>query len=213
MRETPATRIEIAGPQLRADQAGYVLGDESIDGFADRPDLDPVARRRIAGWAQAFGHELDERQRALLEAPEPEDPVGIALLEAAVRNADVDLPLAARSGLHDRLSDEERRLVREPWRGLPGPQRRDYPLNVTELAQLTGTTAKQVRDWERATLLPGARIEGRRQFFSAAAVHAFALRRMDRYQIAALATVRADEHDHSTFVSLLEHALAGRRAG
>jgi DNA-binding transcriptional MerR regulator len=209
MPELPATRITIDGPQLRADQSGYVLGEDFVDGFADRPDLGPVARRRIAGWAQAFGHDLDDRQRALLEAPEPEDGIGLALLDAAVRNADVDLPLAARFGLYDRLTDEERSLVREPWRALRGPERRDYPLNVAELAQLTGATAKQLRDWETATLLPAARIDGRRQFFSAAVVHAFALRRLDRFQVAALASLQGTGDD--VFADLLEHALAARR--
>jgi DNA-binding transcriptional MerR regulator len=206
----PATRIEISGPQLRPDQAGYVLDGRFVDGFADAPTLDVSARRRIAGWAHAFGHVVDDAQLALLQVPEPEDAIGLELLSAAARNTDVDLPLAAEFGLYDRLTDDERRLVREPWHGLPGSERRDYPLNVTELAKLTGTTAKQVREWESATLLPGARIDGRRQFFSAAVVHAFALQRLSRFQVAALANVVVAEDD-DVFLALLEHTLATRR--
>ena len=40
-------------------------------------------------WAQTFGHELDDAQRALLESPEPEDPIGMELLHAAVDDMDV----------------------------------------------------------------------------------------------------------------------------
>jgi hypothetical protein len=207
----PATRLEIPGPTLHGQRAGYVLGDQYIEGFADDPTLDLRGRWRIADWAQAFGHELDDAQRTLLESPEPEDPVGMELLYAATDDIDVDLPLAHQFGLYDRLTEGELLLVDEPWRGLPGDERRDYPLNVTELAKLTGVTAKQVREWESAMLLPAAWIDGRRQFFSAAVVHAFALRRLGRFQIAALANVMAAEDDDDVFIQLIEHTLAARR--
>jgi DNA-binding transcriptional MerR regulator len=210
LNTAPATRIDITGPQLRPDQAGYVVDGRFVDGFADDRTRDVAARRRIAGWARAFGHELDDAQRALLEVPEPEDSVGLELLAAAARNTDVDLPFTAEFGLYEQLSAEELRLVREPWHGLPGNERRDYPVSVAELATLTGATAKQVREWETATLLPGARIDGRRQFFSAAVVHAFALRRLNRYQVAALANVMVAD-DHDVFLTLVEHTLAARR--
>jgi hypothetical protein len=207
----PATRLEITGPQLHGARAGYVLGDQYIDGFADDPTLDLSGRWRIADWAQAFGHELDDAQRALLELPEPKDPIGRELLHAATDDIDVDLPLAAQFGLYDRLTEDELLLAREPWRALPGEERRDYPLNVTELATLTGATAKQVREWETAGLLPAGWIDGRRQFFFTATVHAFALRQLSRFQIAALANVLAAEDDDDVFIQLIEHTLAARR--
>jgi hypothetical protein len=207
----PATRIEITGPQLHADRAGYVLDGRYIDGFADDLSLDLRGRWRIADWAQAFGRELDEVQRALLESPEPEDPSGMELLHAAVDDIEVDLPLAAQFGLYDRLTEDELLLARHPWRGLPGEERRGYPINVTELAMLTGITPKQVREWETAGLLPAGWIDGRRQFFLTAAVHAFALRRLSRFQIAALANVLAAEDDDDVFIQLIEHTLAARR--
>jgi hypothetical protein len=207
----PATRTRITGPQLHADQAGYVLGHRYVDGFADDPALDLRGRWRIADWAQAFDHKLDHAQRALLEQPEPENPMGIELLDAAVKDFDVDLPLADQFGLYDRLTADELLLVDEPWHGLPGEERRDYPLNVTELATLTGTTPKQVREWETAKLLPASWIDGRRQFCSAAVVHAFALRRLSRFQIAALVNALAAEKDDDVFLQLVEHTLAARR--
>lgn len=207
----PATRIRITGPQLHADRAGYVLDGRYIDGFADDPTLDLRGRWRIADWGLAFGYELDDAQRSLLEQPEPEDPIGMEVLHAAVNDMDVDLPLAAQLGLYDRLTEDELLLVDEPWRGLPGEERRDYPLNVSELATLTGATVKQVREWETAKLLPAAWIAGRRQFFSAAVVHAFALQRLSRFQIAALANVLAAENDDDVFIQLIEHTFAVRR--
>jgi hypothetical protein len=207
----PATRSEIRGPTLHGQRAGYVLDGRYVEGFADDPALDLRGRWRIAYWAQAFGYELDDAQRALLEQPEPVYPIGREILHAAVHDMDVDLPLARQFGLSDRLAEDELLLVDEPWHGLPGEERRDYPLNVSELATLTGTTAKQVREWETAGLLPASWIDGRRQFLSAAVVHAFALRRLSRFQIAALANVLAAEKDDDVFIQLIEHTLAARR--
>jgi hypothetical protein len=207
----PATRIEITGPQLHADRAGYVLDGRYIDGFADDLSLDFKGRRLLADWAQAFGYPLDDAQRALLELPEPVDPVSRELLHAAVTDLEVDLPFADQFGLFDRLTEDELLLVDEPWRGLRGEERRDYPLNVTELATLTGTTAKQIREWETARLLPSSWIDGRRQFCAAAVVHAFALRRLSRFQIAALANIMTADSDDDVFIQLAQHTLAARR--
>ncbi|HEV3002193.1 MAG TPA: hypothetical protein VGW75_15735 [Solirubrobacteraceae bacterium] len=212
MPETPATRIDFSGPQLRADQRGYVLDGEFVDGFDDRRDLSPLARRQIAMWADAFGGDVSDVQRELLGLDVEPDRVGVEILTAATRNADVDLPLASEFGLVERLTDEQTLVVREPWRMLAGGERRDYPLTVGELAAVTGATAKQVREWENATLLPGYRIDGRRQFFSAAVVHAFALAALDRYQVAALTTLQAADADDDCFVRLVEHTLATRRS-
>lgn len=212
----PATRLDIPGPTLDGGRAGYVLGVRYVEGFADDPALDLRWRWRIAHWAETFGHELDDAQRALLESPEPEDPISRELLYATSDDIDVHLPLAGQFGLYDRLTEDELLLAREPWRRLGGEKRRDeeqrdYPINVTELATVAGVTPKQVREWETAGLLPAAWIDGRRQFFSAAVVHAFALRRLSRFQIAALTNVLAAEDDDDVFIQLVEHTLAARR--
>jgi DNA-binding transcriptional MerR regulator len=213
----PATRIDLPWPTLHGQRAGYVLGDRYVEGFADDLALDLRGRWRIAHWAQTFGHELDDAQRALLELPEPVDPIGRELLYATSDDIDLHLPLAGQFGLYDRLTEDELLLAREPWRRLggeaqPGEERRDYPINVTELAKVAGVTPKQVREWEKAGLLPAAWVDGRRQFFSAAVVHAFALRQLSRFQIAALANVLAAEDDDDVFIQLIEHTLAARRS-
>jgi hypothetical protein len=212
----PATRIEITGPQLHGQQAGYILGDRYIEGFADDPTLDSRGRWRLAHWAQVFGHELDDAQRVLLESPEPADPISRELLHATSDDVDVHVPLAGQFGLYDRLTEDELLLAHEPWRRLggeerPGEEQRDYPINVTELATVAGVTPKQVREWETAGLLPAGWVDGRRQFFLAAAIHAFALRHLSRFQIAALANLMAAEQDDDVFIQLVEHTLAARR--
>jgi hypothetical protein len=182
----PAERITFEGrPQLRADRAGYVLDGEHVEGFADRPDLDPQARRAIARWANAFtpGRVQDEQKR-LLEQPDPGlSDIERQLLEGAIENAERDMPLAIDLGLYARLDAEQIRAIREPWTVLGGSRRREYPLNTGELARLTGTTAKQVRTWEESGLLPAYWIAGRRHFFSAATVYAFLLKGLDRNEI------------------------------
>ena len=159
---------------------------------------------------------LDDAQRALLESPEPVDPIGRELLVATSDDVDLHLPLAGQFGLYDRLTEDELLLAREPWRRLageeqPGEGQRDYPLNVAELAKVAGVTPKQVREWETAGLLPAGWIDGRRQFFFTAAIHAFALRQLSRFQIAALANLMAAEKDDDVFIQLVEHTLAARR--
>jgi hypothetical protein len=181
----PAVRIEISGPQLRADHRGYVLGRDRIDGFADRPDLDAASRRVIAEWARAFfPNHLDDQQRLLLNEPQtPMSSVAEALRKAAIQNAEKDMPLAIDLGLYAHLTDEQIHAVREPWLHVEGAPRVEYPLSASQLAELTGTTAKKIRSWEESQLLPAYWIDGRRNFFSAAAVYAFALSSLDRNEI------------------------------
>jgi hypothetical protein len=181
----PAARIEIGGPQLRADRRGYVLGQERVEGFADRSDLDVASRRVIAQWARAFApDDLDHEQRRLLDEPPARvSTVSDELRKAAIQNAEVDMPLAVDLGLYARLSDEQIRALREPWTRLEEVPRVEYPLGASQLARLTGTTARKIRSWEESQLLPAYWIDGRRNFFSAAVVYAFALGSLDRNEI------------------------------
>jgi hypothetical protein len=127
---------------------------------------------------------LTGEQRELLEHPEARpSTVARQLRDAAIENAEQDMPLAVDVGLYGRLGEDEVRKVREPWVALGGNPPRDYPLSATELAKLTGATTKQIRSWEESELLPAYWIADRRHFFSAAAVHAFALRGLDRNEI------------------------------
>jgi DNA-binding transcriptional MerR regulator len=193
----PAARLEIAGPQLVADRKGYLLNGERIDGFSDRLELDVASRRLIATWARAFTPSaLDAKQRRLLSAP-PRSPLPLAeaLRQAAIENAERDMPLAIDHGLYALLNEDQLRAVREPWTALTATMTRDYPVSAGELAELSGTTARQIRHWHDSQLLPGFWIDGRRHFFSAAAVHAFALAKLDRNEIRGASRVLSAEVD------------------
>lgn len=204
----PGTSIDLSGPRLRADLNGYVVNDQFIDGFKDDPALPATARRKVAEWAQAFATEgFSEEQRQLLAVPAPADDVGLEVLRGAVQNIDVDLPEAAESGLYDLLADEQRKLMREPWRKVKFQgRRRDYPLSAGELAQLVDVSVTQVRDWEKHGLLPAHRINGRRQFFSAAVIHAFAFAVQPRQRIAAIRELSEEKPD-ARFEALVRYAL------
>ncbi len=181
----PALPIVIEGPRLRADRQGYVIDDEYVQGFADRSDLKQADRQLIARWCQSFTPDmLTAEQRELLERRKVRlSTVAQQLRDAAIENAERDMPLAIDVGLYGRLSKDEVRKVREPWVVLGENPPRDYPLSAAELATLTGATTKQIRSWEKSDLLPAYWIADRRHFFSAAAVHAFALRKLDRNEI------------------------------
>lgn len=189
MADQPTLTITITGPQLRADRRGYVLGDERIDGFGDRPDLDDASRRIIAAWAADLGAEgpTAVQQQLLDTDPEPASAADDKLLTAALQNAETDMPVAIEMGLYGRLTTEQIDLVREPWRKVSGSPRHEYPLSSQELATLTGTSAKQIRSWADKNLIPSYRISDRRHFFSAATVHAFALSTLERNEVRAVA--------------------------
>jgi DNA-binding transcriptional MerR regulator len=182
----PAEEITFEGvPQLRADQAGYILDGERVEGFADRTDVDARGRRALAEWAEAFTPDaLQDEQKRILAQPDP----GLSdterqLLHGAIEDAERDMPLAIDLGLYARLDAEQIRVIREPWTVLGGPRQREYPLNTGEVARITGTSAKQVRTWQEIGLLPAYWIAGRRHFFSAALVYAFLLKDLDRNEI------------------------------
>ncbi len=113
----------------------------------------------------------------------PSDDSKIQLLHGAIEDAERAMQLAIDLGLYARLNAEQIRAISEPWTVLGGTRRRQYPLNTGEVAQITGTSAKQIRTWEASSLVPAYRITGRRRFFSAALVYAFLLKNLDRNDI------------------------------
>ena len=123
----------------------------------------------------------------------PSDDSKIQLLQGAIKDAERSMQLAIDLGLHARLNAEQIRAIREPWTVLGGTRRREYPLNTGEVAQITGTTAKQIRTWEASRLVPAYRITGRRRFFSAALVYAFLLKSLDRNDIRCLGRILTAE--------------------
>jgi hypothetical protein len=167
--------------QLHAGRRGYLLRSGYVAGFADRRELDDPDRRLLAEWARAFTPDaLSLEQSQLLTLPLLAlSTTEVQLRDAAITNAERDLPHAVDLGLYGQLSAEEVRLVREPWLRLPGSPKREYPLNVGDLARLTAVSENQIHAWAEHDLMPTHRVGGRWYFFSAAAVHIFALRQLD----------------------------------
>jgi hypothetical protein len=191
--EQPAVRLDLDGPQLRGNRQGYRLGDEVVDGFPDRPSLPPFQRRLIAEWGKALGHTLTAAQEQLLAARPTPPAVQLEILRAAQRNSDHDVRRLADSGVYATLDPADVARCEQPWEVLGAD--RSYPLNASELATLTGTTYKQVRDWSADGLLPSYEIAGSRHYFSAAALTATALQPMDKWQVAALRGILTAEAD------------------
>jgi hypothetical protein len=125
----------------------------------------------------------------------PSDDSKIQLLQGAIKDAERSMQLAIDLGLHARLNAEQIRAIREPWTVLGGTRRREYPLNTGEVAQITGTTAKQIRTWEASSLVPAYRIAGRRRFFSAALVYAFLLKDLDHNDLRCLGRILTADPD------------------
>src|SRR5689334_17196815 len=107
-----------ADPVLRADRRGYVLAQQSIDGFCDRSDVADATRLRLARWARRFTpDELSVEQEALLEhaGSRPRD-VDKELLAAALTDAEEHLDRAHALGFYEELSPQQLELVRDPSR-------------------------------------------------------------------------------------------------
>jgi hypothetical protein len=205
MPHSPATRIDLSGPHLRSNHQGYRLGDEVVDGFPDQPHLPPFQRRLIAEWAKAFGHELSVAQQTLLQTRPTPPEAQLEILRAAQRDLDYDVPRVVESGVYATLSAAEVERCERPEDVLG--EGRGYPINATELAALAGVTYKQIRDWDRGGLLPSHEIDGRRQYCSAAALTACALKPLGKWQIAALRGVLGAERD-SGFRRLMDYVSA-----
>jgi hypothetical protein len=198
-------------PRLHGSGTGYFVGDEWFEGFADRPEMPERDRALIAEWAARFTpEEVGDEQRVLLSdrvAPPKLRTEEIEDVAAAIRDAEEDLPQAVRVGLYGLLTEDELEKVRFPSR-TQEVEGRNYPLGVTELAKLTGATPRQIRHWDDAGLLPGHRVANQRRFYSAAAVHAFALRRLEPYQVAVLGLIVRGDQKLGGFLPLLGSALA-----
>jgi len=166
--------IWLSGPQLRADKNGYLIGNRTYEGFQDVPGLDDKERYLIAFWARAFSPEtLSEAQTKLLEDPPVMRDSYHKILEAAIRNAEHDMPLVFDIGLYELLSDQEIKQLRDPSIVL-GPGH-SYPLNQTELSEMTGASKDNIAAWTERGYLPSYIIEDERLYFSAAVAYVFNL--------------------------------------
>jgi hypothetical protein len=194
-------------PTLRGDRMGYILGDRSIDGFEDRPDLGPRARQILARMAERCAPEtLSEVKRSLLAESEREPPQPSALLVALTRNLE-ELNEAYQAGLFGDLSAEEVALVRDPANH-SDLSRASYPLSIGQTAKVTGASPVQLRRWAEARLIPSLQIRGRLHFLGAGVLHAMLLAKAEKYEVAALMRILRGEEAGGRLVRLLGITLA-----
>ncbi|HEY5343836.1 MAG TPA: hypothetical protein VIJ66_09295 [Solirubrobacteraceae bacterium] len=194
-------------PTVRGDRAGYVLGGRSIDGFEDRPDLEPRARLILARMAQLYAPKtLSMTQLDLLKKTEPETPQPSAQLSALTQNLE-DLDAAYQAGLFDDLSIDEIALIRDPSNHPNLPDAR-YPLTIGQTAEISGASKVQLRRWAEARLIPSRRIRGRLHFLGAGVLRAMLLAKAEMYEVSALMRILRGEEGGERLVRLLGITLA-----
>lgn len=182
---------------VRADLRGYVLRGEAVDGFDDRPDLPLVDRIAIARMARSYAPgALSDTQRRLLARDDARPRRASALLRGFTENTLED-EKAYRAGLYAGLSARQRTAIAET----------DFPVSVGQLARLVGATDRQIRHWTDRGLLPAHRVAGQRRYFSAAAVQAASYVRMDKHQMATLATLVRPSSRSATLLSVVGTTL------
>jgi len=194
-------------PTVRGDQAGYVLGDRSIDGFDDRPDVGRRARLILARMAQRYAPEsLSKVQREFLEGIRGQPPRSSTRLIALTHNLE-DLDEAYQAGLFGDLSDDEVAVVRDPSLH---PELADagYPLTISQTAKATGASTVQLRRWAEARLIPSTRIRGRLHFLGAGVLRAMLLAKAEMYEVSALMRIMRGEEGGERLVRLLGITLA-----
>jgi hypothetical protein len=199
---------QTALPTVRADQTGYVLGDRSIDGFADREDLGSRARLILARMAQLYAPKtLTKAQRDLLRRSADTKPVEPSARLVALTGNLEDLEAAHDAGLFDDLSPDEVALVRDPSNHPDLPDAR-YPLTIGQTAVITGASRVQLRRWANARLVPSVRVRSRLHFLGAGVLHAMLLAKAEKYEVSALLRILRGEAAGERLVRLLGMTLA-----
>lgn len=162
-------------PRLTAGREGYIIGDERVNGFADRDDLDDRDRALLARWASRFTPEsLTIEQEELLRASDKTiDERTIEILESHAANEE-ELECAFAEGCFDQLTIEQRKLAADPSKH-PDLTEHTYPLDVDEVVTLTGILEEELAKWIDEGLVPTHPIRSQNYFNSAAIIRVFVL--------------------------------------
>lgn len=171
-----AMKVDITPhPRLMAGRQGYIIGDERVDGFADRGDLDDRDRALLAQWASRFTPEsLTVEQEELLRVSDKTiDERTIEILESHASNEN-ELEQAFAEGCFDELTVEQRKLAADPSKH-PDLAEHTYPLDVDEVVTLTDVLVDKLTKWVEEGLVPTHPIRGQSYFNSAAIIRIFAL--------------------------------------
>jgi MerR HTH family regulatory protein len=166
---------------------------ESIDGFADRPELPPEVRVRLARLAERYTpKKLSEVQRDLLASPAAEhDATRQPSSEQVGFQADAsEAERAWKEGVFAELSAEQQALVADPGSHAFLPDATRYPIALGQLHVITGASERQLRHWTDENLIPSHRAGSHRRYYSTAVARALVLVQMTSQQLAALIALR-----------------------
>jgi DNA-binding XRE family transcriptional regulator len=170
-----AAAIASPAPLVRADGDGYTFAGESVDGFADRPELPQSVRVRLARLGERYApKKLSAAQRELLASP-------LAELDATMQpspvldgfQADaVDAERAWEDGVYAQLSAMQKEWVADPGSHPFVARGTRYPLTLRQLHLLSGVDERELRRWADEGLIPAHPARGRRSYFSVAVARA-----------------------------------------
>jgi len=173
-------------PTLLPGRNGYALGDEIVEGFADRPELDAAQRARIARWAERFGEGPSAAQVTASVLPTL-DHEAESLTTGLIADRQ-ELQELHLSGLLDELDEQQRGWLAHPQThpDLGGVR---YPLSVGALATLADSSEDQVRRWADSALLPFFRVGVERRFGRSGAARAMLLAGASKPEKAVLSAI------------------------
>jgi len=181
--------LSLDRPTVRADRRGYVLGDQTVEGFGDRAELSIEDRTILARLCRRYTPQaLTAQQRELLRAFDEGAPQAPSAVLSGFSSNEADLHDISASGFLQELKADELRYVAKPG-SHPSLKGRAYPLTTGEVATLCRATQRQVRHWADLAMIPSYRIDGQRRFFSAGLIRAMVLAKGDNYEVSALAAI------------------------
>jgi DNA-binding XRE family transcriptional regulator len=165
-------------PLVRADGEGYTFAGESVDGFADRPELPLPLRVRLARLSERYAPEqLSPVQRELLALPLAKRDAArqpSAVLDGFQANA-ADAEKAWEEGAYAQLSARQSEWVADPGSHPFVGRGARYPLRLRHLYLLSGVDEDELRRLTEEGLIPAHPTGGGRSYFSVAVARALLL--------------------------------------
>lgn len=162
-------------PLVRADGKGYTYAGESVDGFADRPELPQTLRVRLARLGERYAPEwLSPVQRELLALPLAKRDAArqpSAVLDGFQANA-ADAEKAWEEGVYAQLSATQMEWVADPGSHPFLERGTRYPLTLRHLHLLSRVDEDELRRLTETGLIPAHPTGSGRTYFSVAVARA-----------------------------------------
>lgn len=193
-------------PFVLPDGRGYRLGDEVVEGFADRSDWPLGVRSRIAKLAAAYAPEdLSDVQRVL--ASTSPKKINVALLQA-LSDDEALLSAPYMATLLEIVPEDQKRLAATPssHQKLKG---RTYPLKIEDAARLVGVSKRQLQLWDSNRYVRAYRVSGQRRYFRGTVLLAMAVKRLKPYERSVLRSLLRGEATALLSVAAASAVAAG----